>query len=131
VVITLAITAEALSITSENLLFKKLKSDYNSRFTNLIERSQFNRRRRYLMPLIQKAQHQIAWELTFGEDTYTIDSMPVPICRFARVKRLNICKKSIETAPDFGYCAAQRTHYFRFILHGVCSFNRNAFLSTL
>src|SRR6056297_2334606 len=72
-VISLAITSEALSITSENLLFKKIKSDYHEQFPNIIDRSQFNRRRRHLKPLIQKVQTSIASQLTFGEDTFIID----------------------------------------------------------
>ena len=105
-VISLAITAEALSITSENLLFKKINSDYKSWFPNLIDRSQFNRRRRNLVPFIQKTQQVIAQKLTSGEDTFLIDSMPLPICKFSRSKRLKISKNSVETSPEYGYCAA-------------------------
>lgn len=122
-VITLSITAEALSITSENLLFKKLESDYQDSFPNIIDRSQFNRRKRNLLPLIQRVQKTLSKNLTFGEDTFLIDSMPVPICKFSRAKRLKICKESYETAPEFGYCAAQNTTFYGFKLHGVCSFN--------
>lgn len=122
-IISLAITTEALSITSENLLFKKIKSDYYDSFPNIIDRSQFNRRRRYLKPLIHKVQTSIASQLTIGEDTFIIDSMPVPICKIARAKRLKICKETIETSPEFGYCAAQKTYYYGFKVHGVCSLN--------
>lgn len=122
-VISLAITSEALSITSENLLFKKIKSDYHEQFPNIIDRSQFNRRRRHLKPLIQKVQTSIASQLTFGEDTFIIDSMPVPICKIARAKGLKICKETVETSPEFGYCAAQKTYYYGFKFHGVCSLN--------
>ncbi|MEA3391701.1 MAG: IS982 family transposase [Candidatus Marinimicrobia bacterium] len=119
--ITLSITAEALSISSENLLFHKLKSDYASCFTNLIDRSQFNRRRRFLTHYIQQAQKYLAKQLSDSEDTFLIDSMPIPICRFARARRLKICKHSLDTAPDYGFCAAQNSHYFGYKLHGVCS----------
>ena len=122
-IIVLSIVAEALTITSENLLFKKIQSDYQDAFPNIIDRSQFNRRKRNLLPLIKKAQKTIANELTFGEDTFLIDSMPLPICKFSRANRLKICKKDYETAPEFGYCAAQQTTYYGFKLHGVCSFN--------
>ena len=47
-VITLSITAECLSIDSENLLFKKLMSEYIDDFPGLLERSRYNRRRRRL-----------------------------------------------------------------------------------
>jgi len=47
--------------------------------------------------------------------------VPIPICRFARARRLRICKHSLDTAPDYGFCAAQNSHYFGYKLHGVCS----------
>ena len=47
-VVALSCTAEALAIDSENWLFSKLKSDYATEFPNLIERSNFNRRRKKL-----------------------------------------------------------------------------------
>ena len=34
-----------------------------------------------------------------------------------------IIKESIETAPEYGYCAAQNSHYFGYKFHGVCSLN--------
>ncbi|MCB0263177.1 MAG: hypothetical protein KDH98_08505 [Calditrichaeota bacterium] len=47
--------------------------------------------------------------------------MPLPICQFARAKRTRICKESYESAPDFGFCAAQQTTYFGYKLHSICS----------
>ena len=40
---------------------------------------------------------------------------------FERIKP--IVKESIETAPEYGYCAAQNSHYFGYKFHGVCSLN--------
>ena len=40
---------------------------------------------------------------------------------FERIKP--IVKESIETAPEYGYCAVQNTHYFGYKFHGVCSLN--------
>lgn len=47
-IVTLALTAETLSIDSENLLFIKLKMDYKQNFPNLVDRANYNRRRRRL-----------------------------------------------------------------------------------
>lgn len=47
-IVTLALTAETLSIDSENLLFIKLKKDYKQNFPNLVDRANYNRRRRRL-----------------------------------------------------------------------------------
>jgi hypothetical protein len=121
--ITLSLSAEALSISSENLLFHKLRSEYKSYFTHLIDRSQFNRRRRFLAHYIHQAQQYLAEQLCQGEDTYLIDSMPLPVCRFTRAKRLKICKQDPASSPEYGYCASHNSHYYGYKLHGVCSLN--------
>lgn len=47
-VLALVLTAESIGIDSENYLFGKLKSDYKDDFPSLIDRSNFNRRRKRL-----------------------------------------------------------------------------------
>ena len=42
-VIALAVSSESAGIDSENLLFSKLRTDFRSRFPELIDRSRFNR----------------------------------------------------------------------------------------
>ena len=49
-VIALSLTAEFMSIDSENSLFNQLK---NGQISNLIERSQFNKRRRKLFFILR------------------------------------------------------------------------------
>ncbi len=55
-----------------------------------------------------------------AEDTFIVDSFPIEVCRFARAKRVRICKENFDTAPDYGYCAAQKNTYFGYKLHGLC-----------
>ena len=121
--ITLSLVAESLSINSENLLFAKLRSEYQEDFPLLIDRSQFNRRRKHLAKFINIVRETLVQKLLPAEDTFILDSMPVEICKFTRAKRIKICKESIETAPEYGYCAVQNTHYFGYKFHGVCSLN--------
>ena len=45
-IITLSIVGESIGIDSENYLFGKLRSDHSHDFLHLIDRSNFNRRRR-------------------------------------------------------------------------------------
>jgi len=40
---------------------------------------------------------------------------------FSRSKRSKVCDEVAETAPDYGYCAAQKTHYFGYKIHAVCT----------
>lgn len=119
--ISLSLIAESLSINSENLLFVKLRSEYREDFPLLIDRSQFNRRRKYLAKFINIVREALVQKLLAGEDTFILDSLPVEICKFARARRIKICKESIETAPEFGYCASQNSYYFGYKFHGVCS----------
>ncbi|MBL7046804.1 MAG: IS982 family transposase [Candidatus Marinimicrobia bacterium] len=120
-VITLSLVSDSLLIDSEHYLFKKLHSEYTSDFPNLIERSVYNKRRRFLTPLMNKVREMLVHQLVPFEDTFVIDSMPIEICKFARAKRLKICKEDEYTAPSYGYCAAQNQTYYGYKLHGVCT----------
>ena len=57
------------------------------------------------------------------EDYFIVDSMPLEICKFARHKRIKICKNEFETAPSKGFCASQNNWFYGYKLHGVCSIN--------
>ncbi len=122
-VITLSLLSEILMIDSENYLFKKLNKNYKKLFPNLIERSVYNKRRKMLFNLIETLRENIVQKLTYGEDTFIIDSMPLPISKFSRAKRVKICKEDWSTAPSFGYCAAQKTTYFGYKLHAITTVN--------
>ncbi len=121
-VIALNLTAECLMIDSENYLFKLL-DNYRHVFINLIDRSNFNRRKKNLFNYMSVIRKYLAKSLTEGENTFVIDSMPLPICKFSRAKRVKSCKESFETLPDFGFCAAQNMTYFGYKLHGITSVN--------
>lgn len=99
-IIALALTCESIGIDSENYFFGKLKSDHSSDFINLIDRSNFNRRRKRLFPKIAELNQGLANLLNEGEDTCIVDSIPVPVCQIAREKRSRICRENFETAPD-------------------------------
>ena len=42
------------------------------------------------------------------------------MCRFSRAKRCKLGKNDFETAPNYGFCAAQNTHYYGYKLHALC-----------
>jgi hypothetical protein len=120
-IIALALTAESIGIDSESYFFGKLKSDYTSDFPNLIDRSNFNRRHKRLYPWISALNQGLSNILNQGEDTYIVDSIPVPVCQIAREKRSKICKENFETAPDKGYSAVSKAFYYGYKLHMVTS----------
>jgi hypothetical protein len=118
-VIALSLTAETMSIDSENYLFMQL-AQYKSSFPNMISRRQFNDRRKFTGNLCETIRKRIADHVDGGEDYFCIDSKPIEVCRTARGKRCQMGKKDYSKAPSFGYCASQRTYYFGYKLHALC-----------
>ncbi|MBK9329747.1 MAG: IS982 family transposase [Sphingobacteriales bacterium] len=122
-IISLAVCAEALSIDSENSFWKKLKTEYYNDFPNLIDRSNYNKRRRRLQHFIQQLNEKIAHHFSAFENVFIVDSIPIPICQLAREKRSKICKQHFETAPDKGYSAVSKSHYYGYKLHVSTTLN--------
>ena len=117
-VVALSLTAEFMSIDSENSLFKQLNQ---AEIPNLIERSQFNKRRRKLFLFSEEIRTKLAKEFLEFEDYFIVDSMPLEICKFSRHSRIKICKEEFESAPSKGFCASQNNWFFGYKLHAVCS----------
>jgi hypothetical protein len=119
-VVALSLTAEFMSIDSENSLFKQLLP---GEISNLIERSQFNKRRKRLFLFSEQIRTELVAKFMYFEDYFIVDSMPLEICKFSRHNRIKICKNDFETAPSKGFCASQNSWFFGYKLHGVCSVN--------
>ena len=119
-VIALSLTAEKYSIDSESLLFSLLEEYYKTDFPSLISRRQYNDRRKFTANLCEQVRKNIAQAIDGDEDYFCIDSKPIPVCRFARAKRCRLGKNDFETAPNYGFCAAQNTHYYGYKLHALC-----------
>jgi len=117
-VVALSLTAEFMSIDSENSLFKQILP---TEIPNLIERSQFNKRRRKLFLFSEEVRTKLASHFLEFEDYFIVDSMPLEICKFSRHNRIKICKDDFETAPSKGFCASQNNWFYGYKLHGVCS----------
>lgn len=117
-VVALSLTAEFMSIDSENSFFKQISQ---REIPNLIERSQFNKRRRKLFLFSEEVRTKLAGHFLEFEDYFIVDSMPLEICKFSRHNRIKICKDEFETAPSKGFCASQNNWFYGYKLHGVCS----------
>ncbi|MGO3807361.1 MAG: IS982 family transposase [Sphingobacterium sp.] len=117
-VVSLSLTAEFMSIDSENDLFRQLR---NVDIPNLIERSQFNKRRRKLFGFSEAVRLTLASSFTELEDYFIVDSMPLEICKTARQNCVKICKEDYKTAPEKGFCASQNSWFYGYKLHGVCT----------
>ena len=118
-VLSLSLTAEYMGIDSENHLFRNLPEF----FTDKIDRSVYNRRRRKLAVYTDQVRLKLAETFNEFEDCFIIDSMPLEVCRLSRGKRSKICKEQSYSLPDKGFCASQQMHYYGYKLHAVCSVN--------
>ena len=96
-VIALSLTAECLSIDSENYLFAKLKKEYLNDFKNLISRRQYNDRRKLLFEKTEGIRKVMSERLNKQADVFAMHS------------------------PDKGYCASQKKYFYGYKLHSVCS----------
>jgi hypothetical protein len=117
-IVAMSLTAEFMSIDSENSLFKQITK---AEIPNLIERSQFNKRRKKLFLFSEQIRTKLASDFLEFEDYFIVDSMPLEICKFSRHNRIKICKDEFETAPSKGFCASQNNWFYGYKLHGVCS----------
>jgi len=113
--IALALTAEYMSISSELQLFRAIKS---TSLDGKIERSVFNKRRRYLKPFMEHIQRTVSESMS-ESNTYIVDSKPVEICKISRAKRSDICATE-QIIPAFGWVSSTKRHYYGYKLHLVC-----------
>lgn len=72
-VIALNLTAESMSIDSENYLFALLE-DYRNEMPNMISRRQYNDRRKYTADLCERIRKRIVERIDGSEDIFVIDS---------------------------------------------------------
>lgn len=120
-VIALSLTAECLSIDSENYLFAKLNNEYTDEFENMISRRQYNDRRKLLFEKTERVRKLMAERINRQADVFAIDSMPIEICKISRERRNTMGKESAHHSPDKGYCASQKKYFYGYKLHSVCS----------
>lgn len=116
--VAINVTAEYLSIDSEYQLFRNLKGTYLS---DKIERSVYNKRKRKLFNWMEEIRKELALKFNKFEDYYVVDSMPLEVCKLSRATRSKICKEIENAIPNRGYCASQKSHFYGYKLHAVCS----------
>jgi hypothetical protein len=112
-----------MQIDSENMLFSILKNSYPLYCKTLPVRTNLYRRRRTLQPFIDQLSEKLSTELSEGEETFIIDSMPFPICSYFRCNSLKIMKEVLDFQPQKGYSAIDKSHYFGNKLHMVVGSN--------
>ena len=115
--ICLSLTAEYMGIDSENDLFRKLPPFLSAK----IERSVYNRRRRKLFYHTNHIRIKLVATFNEFESYFIVDSMPLEVCKLVRSLHSKICKEQTYSLPNQGYCASQKTKFYGYKLHAVCS----------
>jgi hypothetical protein len=121
-IISLSITSECLGIDSENLLFAKIKKDYSAKFPNLIHRTRYNSRRKALNEWIIYCADAWSEQITGSEDTYIVDSIPIPVCKICRGPRSTVCRKETDRVKaSRGFDSTIRQYFIGYRLHLIAS----------
>jgi hypothetical protein len=115
--ISLSLTAEFMSIDSENDLFRNLPKPLLSK----IKRSVYKRRKGNLFNHIDVIRLKLASFFNDFENYFVVDSMPLEVWKLSRSTRSKVCKENISTIPNKGYCASQSSRYYGYKLHAICS----------
>lgn len=122
-IISLAITAEAAQIDSENLLWSKLKTDYPNLFKKLPHRTRFNARRKKLRDLTLSIMNLISDCIDDQSKYLIIDSMPIPTCKIVREKTSKACRREDkdELVASKGYSPMFNGYYIGYKFHLIVS----------
>lgn len=118
-VITFALLQEALGINSERWLWGKIQTDYSADFPSLPHRTRYNRRRKRLAGWIETLAKLWSRQIRPCEDTYIVDSIPIPVAHIAREHSYKVCRQRFATAPDKGYSGVFQQYYIGYKLHLV------------
>lgn len=122
-IISLAITAEACQIDSENLLWSKLKTDYSNLFIDLPHRTKFNSRRKKLRELTLIIMNKLSDKIDDDAEYLIIDSMPLPTCKIVREKISKSCRREDqdELVASKGYSPMLNGYYIGYKFHLIVS----------
>jgi Transposase DDE domain len=109
---------------SEKAWHKMVKKNYISLFPKLLERSRYHRRCKDLQQLTEIIRQRFLYFMdNHLQKWFIMDSMPVPVCVYARASR------NLRFATDFGvdndslygYCASKKEDIYGFKLHLMTS----------
>ena len=115
-IISISIVGEAITVDSEKAWFYFVKKNFRDLFPNIGDRTRFNRTKRNLYKVICEIQKYLTRLPIFQDDNIrSIDSMPIPVCKFAR-SYFSKCFKDISA---YGHCASKKETYFGLKLHAL------------
>ena len=119
-IITISIVGETATLGSEKSWFNFVKKNYCDLFPNIGDRTRFNRTKRNLYKVILEIQKYLSNLPIFKyDDIRIIDSIPIPVCKFAR----SYFSKLFKDISSYGYCASKKETYFGLKLHALVTIN--------
>lgn len=119
-VLSIMLTAEILGIDSENHLYSKIKTEYPTLFCGLMHRTNYNRRKRHLQQYVPLLLSKVSSLVDKDQDSYILDSIPLPVCSFVRASRSKVCKEG-EVKPAKSYHASHKIYYYGFKMQMLLS----------
>lgn len=118
-VITMSLVGHMMN-DSENAWYGYVKKNYKHLFPKLISESRFHRRSKDLQHLINILRlHWLERLGVMSEIDFVMDSMPVPVCKYARAGRNDRWSMDFNCYVNhfYGYCSSKAERYFGFKLH--------------
>jgi hypothetical protein len=114
-ILTIELVGEFLGFDQDAQLFWSFRRHYADAFPALrqVHRTTFLRQAANLWAVKQRLQQQLARLLTAGDPLWHVDSMPVPVCQFARA---SYCQRFAGQAA-FGKDHVIRQTFYGFRLH--------------
>jgi len=111
--LTLMLAHDFVPFPSETQYVAFIRANHLGLFPKLVDQSQYNRRARGLVWLIEPLRRAGLRQLGVGKPEYLlVDTKPVPVLGMKRSKR----RSDFRGKADYGYCAARQFHYFGYKL---------------
>lgn len=118
-VITLCIVNQMFN-DSERAFYSYTLKNFRYLFPKMIDRSQYHRRCKDLYKISNLIRIELLWKMGVDmQSHHVMDSMPVPVCKYARASRnLNFAAEyRVDNDSLYGHCSAKKEDYYGFKLH--------------
>jgi hypothetical protein len=111
--LTLMLAQDFIPYPGETQFVGFVHANLGHLFPQLIDQSQFNRRGRGLVGLLERLRREWLVDLTGGDvKQVLLDTKPVPVMGHKRSKR----HSDFAGSASYGYCAGRNLHYFGYKL---------------
>ncbi|NEQ84719.1 MAG: IS982 family transposase [Moorea sp. SIO2I5] len=112
-ILTLLLVMDYLPFPGETQFLGFIRANYLEWFPKLLDQSQFNRRVRRLEGVLEQLRRFWVTQLgVHGEDSFVLDTKPIPVLGLKRDKR----HSNFTGSATAGWCAARQMNYFGYKL---------------